>query len=241
LAWGLLASDNNINNIAERTNSIRAISLNQSYGHVPNLVKALSDFNYNFEAGKSYAISGPSGSGKSSLLRILGLIDKARSGELQIGQTFFNRNCSEQTLRNFRLRKIGYVFQSFELLSYLNSLENVSLSLELLGISSIESKIRARECLSNFGLEQRLLHLPDQLSGGEKQRVALARAFVKKPELLIADEPTGSLDSQSGKIVLDALLQAADAGTTVIIATHSQIVSASCNFSLRLKDGYLEA
>ena len=219
--------------------AIEASSIYKIYPQGLDKVQALSDFSYTFNAGKTYAINGPSGSGKSSLLRIIGLIDRPSSGTLKIGNNSFSQDSSEQYLRNFRLNKIGFVFQNFELLSYLNAAENVSLSLELIGVPSKIAINQAKEILSYFGLDKRFDHLPDQLSGGEKQRVALARALIKKPAVIIADEPTGSLDSNSGKIVIESLLRAASFGTSVLIATHSEALSNSCDHSIKLKDGSL--
>lgn len=216
-------------------------NVSKSYHRGENAINALNSISLGFTKGSMSAIAGPSGSGKSTLLRIAGLLDFCDSGHVSVAGTKISNTTSESELIVIRRKQIGFVFQSFELVNYLTAIENVALVLELNGLSKAQSGIQARETLINLGLGDRLHHFPEQLSGGQMQRVALARALVKKPALILADEPTGNLDSQSGNLVLNHLRKAAQQGITVLVATHSEEVINECDQVIYLHDGILKA
>lgn len=188
-------------------------------------------------ASETCAILGPSGSGKSTLLGLMAGLDEPTSGSVQInGTSLFSLSENERAL--FRRQHIGFVFQNFQLLPTLSALENTMLPLELQGAA--DARQRATEQLRQVGLEQRLHHLPAQLSGGEQQRVALARAFVIHPAILFADEPTGSLDHENGRRVLDLMLELNSAQrTTLVLVTHDQRIAERVDRRLQLVDGRL--
>jgi putative ABC transport system ATP-binding protein len=181
------------------------------------------------------AIMGKSGSGKSTFMNILGLLDQADSGDYDLAQRSIS-NYSDNELSIARNEMIGFVFQSFQLLPSLTALENVMLPLELAGNN--QAKAAAGALLDRVGLAHRLTHLPKQLSGGEQQRVALARAFVTKPAILFADEPTGNLDSKTGKHIIDLLFELNQENkTTLVLVTHDQALATLCQRSLHLEEG----
>jgi putative ABC transport system ATP-binding protein len=185
--------------------------------------------------GEAVAIVGASGSGKSTLLAILAGLDTPTAGRVQLaGEDLFALD--EDARAQLRGRAVGFVFQSFQLLPSLSALENVMLPLELAGRDDAEDA--AREILARVGLAERLHHYPKHLSGGEQQRVALARAFVVRPQLLLADEPTGSLDAESGEAVIDLLFGLnREAGTTLVMVTHDELLAKRCARSVRLAAG----
>ena len=182
---------------------------------------ALNGVSINVEDGEFVAIMGPSGCGKSTLLNILGLLDNPNSGEYWLdGEPVGKLKESERT--KYRRGRIGFVFQSFNLIDELTVEENVDLQLRYLNVPSKERRERVTEILRKVGLSQRAKHYPQQLSGGQQQRVAIARAVVGKPKLILADEPTGNLDSKSGLAVMELLSQLNAEGTTIVMVTHSQ-------------------
>ncbi|MFD7031481.1 ABC transporter ATP-binding protein [Streptomyces sp. NPDC059917] len=188
------------------------------------------------EAGELLAVVGPSGSGKSTLLALLGSLDRPTSGRLR----FEGRDLaglSDPDLAALRARRIGFVFQQFFLLPGLTTIENVATGLLYGGASISERRTRATEALRSVGLGHRLGHHPDQLSGGEKQRVAIARALIGRPALLLADEPTGALDSVSGTAVVDLLRTLHSDGTTVVVITHDRELAASFPRRIGIQDG----
>ena len=188
-------------------------------------------------AGERVALVGKSGSGKSTLLAIAGSLERPSQGEVVIdGQLL--RDLSDRAISQLRGRRIGFVFQSFNLWQRLTALENVAEALMYGGVRGAERADRAKELLDRFGLGGRRRHFPHQLSGGEQQRVAIARALANEPALLIADEPTGDLDPESGATVVDALLAAGES-TAVLVATHSPDVAGQLDRSVRLEDGRL--
>ena len=208
--------------------------------HVPlpeRRLTILQDVSFRIQRGEAVAIVGASGSGKSTLLSLLAGLDQASEGEAWLDGVALS-GLDEDGRARLRGERVGFVFQSFHLLPALTALENVMLPLELSGGSEIEP--RARQILERVGLGERLGHYPRQLSGGEQQRVALARAFVTRPRVLFADEPTGSLDSQTGAAVIDLLIELnADAGTTLVLVTHDEKLAARCGRRLRLVAGRL--
>ena len=197
----------------------------------------LEDIGFAIAAGDSVAIVGASGSGKSTLLSLMAGLDTPSSGEVRIDGSPMSA-LDEDGRAKVRADKVGFVFQSFQLLPSLTALENVMLPLELRGDADAEGP--ARTTLAKVGLAKRLAHYPRQLSGGEQQRVALARAFVTGPSLLLADEPTGNLDTHTGEAVIELLFAMnADAGTTLVLVTHDEHLASRCGRVLRLDGGRL--
>ena len=201
-------------------------------------VKALRGVSLSIHEGEFVAIIGPSGSGKSTLMHIIGCLDTPTSGEVlldghQVGKM------QERSLAEIRNKKIGFVFQSFNLLSRTTALENVALPLLYNGTSEAEGERLAKEALAKVGLGDRLYHHSNQLSGGQQQRVAIARALVTNPIILLADEPTGNLDSSSGKEVMGIFHELHKQGKTIILVTHDDKVADQAQRKIRLKDGQI--
>src|SRR5689334_3558045 len=182
------------------------------------------------------SIMGASGSGKSTLLNILGILDDYDSGEYRLGDTLI-KNLSEKKAANYRNRFIGFVFQSFNLLPFKTALENVALPLYYQGITRRKRNQIAAQYLERVGLRDWSEHTPSEMSGGQKQRVAIARALVGKPRLILADEPTGALDSETSKQIMDLLSEIHRSGITVLIVTHDAEVAARTQRIIRLRDG----
>ncbi len=201
-------------------------------------VPVLQGIDLMIESGEILAIMGPSGSGKSSLMNIIGLLDRPTSGTYQLQGNVVNLTQSDRKLSQLRSRTMGFVFQSFHLLPHLTALQNVAMP------QSYSHKPRnnngARELLVQFGLGQRLHYLPAELSGGENQRVAIARALINDPDVVLADEPTGNLDSKSGTEVVHILKDLAKAGKTVILVTHDHGIAKVAERVVCLKDGQLD-
>jgi putative ABC transport system ATP-binding protein len=200
--------------------------------------RALDGVSFAVGAGEFLAIMGPSGCGKSTLLNILGLLDSPTSGVY----SFFGEDvarASEQYLTILRRGVVGFVFQSFNLIDDLNVAENVEVALIYRGVSGSERKRRVAEALERVGIAHRSRHLPQQLSGGQQQRVAIARALVSNPKLILADEPTGNLDTANGEAVMDLLTGVSKAGTTVIMVTHSLVHAGRAQRTVKLLDGHV--
>ena len=197
---------------------------------------ALNQVSFEIKDGEFVAIMGPSGCGKSTLLNILGLLDNPTDGSYQLlGQEVAKLKEKDRT--KFRKGNIGFVFQSFNLIDELNVYENVELPLKYLNISSSERKQRVTAMLKRMNISHRAQHFPQQLSGGQQQRVAIARAVVSNPKLILADEPTGNLDSKNGKEVMDLLTELNQEGTTIVMVTHSQKDAACAQRIVNLFDG----
>ncbi len=198
--------------------------------------QALKDINLQIKKGELLAIVGPSGSGKSTLMNILGLLDHPTSGQylLDGSDTSRLKDRATATLRN---RKIGFIFQNFNLLNRTSALENVALPLIYSGVSSKERHDRAKKMLEMVGLGDKLGSHPNQLSGGQQQRVAVARALVTNPEIILADEPTGNLDSKTGDEIMELLKKLHKEGKTIILITHSQEIAKSAKRVIQIKDG----
>lgn len=217
--------------------AIDARKLTKRYGSGTGLVKALDGLDFRVERGEMVAIMGPSGSGKSTLLHLLGALETPTSGTISLaGESFEGLGDRELTL--LRREKIGFVFQFFNLLASLNSLENVMLPALIAGRRDPKMERRARKLLKRVGLSRRINHLPSELSGGEQQRVSIARALLLEPELVLADEPTGNLDSRSEATVLELLSELnRDEGHTIVLVTHDATAAAIAGRVSFLRDG----
>ncbi len=202
-------------------------------------VHALRGVSFNIERGEVVSIMGPSGSGKSTLMNMLGALDRPTSGEYYLDDELVSSLTDDQLAR-IRNKKVGFVFQSFNLLSRVSSLVNVALPLRYAGITSGRRDL-AREALEAVGLGDRVTHKPYELSGGQQQRVAVARAIINDPSIIMADEPTGNLDSKVGQEIMDLLLSLnKERGTTLIIVTHDPTIAAQTGRVIRLLDGSLD-
>ena len=197
---------------------------------------ALHDVTLEVKEGEFVAIMGPSGCGKSTLLNILGLLDNPTNGTYQLNGTDVSK-FSEAERTNLRKGVIGFVFQSFNLIDELNVYENIELPLLYMGVPKEERKKRVEEAMKRMDISHRVKHFPQQLSGGQQQRVAIARAVVANPKIILADEPTGNLDSKNGKEVMDLLTQLNKEGTTVVMVTHSQHDAGYATRTINLFDG----
>lgn len=203
-------------------------------------VEALRDVNLAVESGEFVAIVGPSGSGKSTLLHLIGAMDTPTRGEVYLnGRSLAKMSDAERT--RLRCREVGFVFQTFNLLPTLNALENVEIVLRLAGVPRSRRRVRATELLEWVGLEERMKHLPRQLSGGERQRVAIARALANQPTLLLADEPTGNLDTATGDSIIALLRQFNNQGQTIVLVTHNPEIAKQASRLLRMQDGQIQA
>ena len=212
--------------------------VSRDYGE-GKVVHALRDFSLTVGKGERIAVMGPSGSGKSTLLNLICGLDQPTAGTIRIDGTEFSR-LNDDARTRLRREKIGMIFQTFNLLPTLTALENVALPLRLQGISRGEAEKRARTMLTRVGLGDRLTHRPDELSGGERQRIAIARALIFAPPVLLADEPTGNLDSATGKEILDLLDDLhREFDTTIVLVTHNEEAAQHCDRILRLRDGQL--
>ena len=198
----------------------------------------LKNVDLDVSEGDYLAIMGPSGSGKTTLMNLIGCLDVPSSGSYLLGEREITK-CSGKELAEIRNKEIGFVFQSFHLLPKLTALDNVALPLLYGGVKKAERQERARAALETVGLADRLDHRPDQLSGGQCQRGAIARAIVGKPRLLLADEPTGALDSASGAQVMELFRQLHDSGSTIIMITHDQGIAHHADTIMTIKDGVL--
>ena len=210
----------------------------KTYEMGDTLLHALRGVSFALEQGEMVAIMGPSGSGKSTLLNLLGCLDTPSDGRYLLG----GRDVSTMTddeLSDVRAREIGFVFQSYNLITQLNVVENIEIPLYYQGMSEHESYVRAVEMAERVGLGHRLTHVPTELSGGERQRVGIARALASLPLIVLADEPTGNLDTRTGQQILDLLHELNRGGVTMIVVTHDPRVAATTQRSLHLVDGQL--
>jgi len=214
---------------------VRARGLVKTYGEGRAAVRVLDGADLEVERGEFVAVVGRSGSGKSTLLHLLGGLDRADSGTIEVAGARLHE-LDERGLTVVRRRDVGFVFQSFHLLPELSSLENVLLPAQL-ARDGVQAGPRARELLARLGLTEVARRLPTTLSGGEQQRLAIARALVNDPSLVLADEPTGNLDEESGAAVLDLLRRAADTGRAVVLVTHDRAATVLAHRVLRLQDG----
>lgn len=215
---------------------LRTERLNKAF-HLGETIYAVSDVSISIPAGKITVIVGPSGCGKSTLLSLLGGLDRPMSGDVLLeGQSY--RRLSEDALALMRRRRLGYVFQFFNLIPHLSALENVMLPMSFVGTARAQAREKARELLSAVGLSKRLNHMPLQLSGGEQQRVAIARALANAPSLVLADEPTGNLDSKAREDVVGLITRFNVANSqTFVIVTHDDSVASVGHHVIRMADG----
>ena len=210
--------------------------VSKSYGSGPNEVHAVKDVDLAVERGSLIAVMGPSGSGKSTLLTIAGSLEEPTSGEVFIDGASIQAMSRNDRAR-LRRRTIGYVFQEFNLLAGLTAVENVSLPLELDGLSAKKARVVGMSVLEELGLADRATHYPDELSGGERQRVAIARAVVGERHLLLADEPSGALDSTNGEAVMRLMLAACKRGVAAVVVTHDAQLASWADRVVFLRDG----
>jgi putative ABC transport system ATP-binding protein len=219
--------------------AIRAINLTRRFEVGETSVEALAGINLMIPKGQFVALVGPSGSGKSTLLNLVGGLDRPTDGELWVNSVELSAS-KEKALTEHRRRRVGFVFQSFNLLPRLSAVENVALPLMFVGVPEGERLARAKDLLIRVGLQDRLNHRPTQLSGGEQQRVAIARALVGEPAIILADEPTGNIDSTTGREILTLLRQLnRDQGVTLLLVTHDQEAAAYADRVIQLRDGQL--
>ncbi len=215
------------------------IDAGRAYGQDSTLVQALDAVNLTIRRGDFVAVFGPSGSGKTTLLQLLGALDRPTVGSIHFEGRPLER-LGDSALAELRLRAMGFIFQQFNLIPTLNAAENVEAALAPLGMSGEKRRERASEQLEAVGLAPRVRHLPTQLSGGEQQRVAIARALVRSPRLVLADEPTGNLDTRSGEMVMDLLARLhGELGITLVLVTHDEWIAERADRVLRLADGRL--
>ena len=213
-------------------------NLHKSYEMGSSSLHVLKGIDFSVADGELVAIMGSSGSGKSTLLNILGMLDNSDQGTYDLDKIRI-ANMDEKKAANYRNKFLGFVFQSFNLINYKNALENVALPLYYQGISRKERQVIALNYLGKVGLKDWSSHLPSELSGGQKQRVAIARALASEPKLLLADEPTGALDSNTSYDIMAFLQQLNDEGKTILIVTHEKEIAAMCKRIVRLKDGII--
>jgi putative ABC transport system ATP-binding protein len=214
-------------------------NINKSYEMGQNKLHVLKGIDLHINPGEMIAIMGASGSGKSTLLNILGILDDYDSGEYHLNGTFIH-NLTETKAAYYRNRFIGFIFQSFNLISFKNAMENVALPLYYQKVGRRQRNKIALEYLDRMGLLEWANHLPSEMSGGQKQRIAIARALIANPKVILADEPTGALDSKTSQEVMDILDDVNKQGMTVIIVTHERDIAERTKRIIHLKDGFIE-
>ena len=217
---------------------IRIKNLHKSYKMGSNSLHVLKGIDFNVNEGELVAIMGSSGSGKSTLLNIIGMLDNYDNGSYELDNILI-KDLDETKAANYRNKFLGFVFQSFNLINYKSAVENVILPLYYQGIKRREREKIALEYLDNVGLKNWASHLPSELSGGQKQRVAIARAMVSKPKVLLADEPTGALDSKTSAEVMSLIQEINNSGKTILVVTHEEDIAKMCKRVVRLKDGVI--
>ncbi|MGQ7626368.1 ABC transporter ATP-binding protein [Streptococcus suis] len=217
---------------------IKLTNINKSYRNGDQELRVLKDIDLEVQEGEFLAIMGPSGSGKSTLMNIIGLLDRSSSGNYWLEGEEVSQ-LSEKKLASVRNDQIGFVFQQFFLLSKLNALQNVELPLIYAGVPSAKRKKLAKQYLEKVELAERMTHLPSELSGGQKQRVAIARALVNTPAIILADEPTGALDTKTGQQIMELLIELNNEGKTIIMVTHEPEIAAYAKRTIVLRDGVI--
>ncbi|WP_149555319.1 ABC transporter ATP-binding protein [Streptococcus cristatus] len=215
-------------------------NINKTYRNGDQELKVLKNINLTVEEGEFVAIMGPSGSGKSTLMNIIGMLDRPSTGEYFLGNEDV-ANLGDKKLAKVRNNQIGFVFQQFFLLSKLNALQNVELPLIYAGVSQGSRKNLAKQYLEKVDLGTRMTHLPSELSGGQKQRVAIARALVNNPSIILADEPTGALDTKTGEQIMELLTELNAEGKTIIMVTHEPEIAAYAKRQIVIRDGLISS
>lgn len=213
-------------------------NLHKSYKMGSNTLHVLKGINFSVEEGELVAIMGSSGSGKSTLLNILGMLDELDEGSYTLDGVPI-KNLNETKAAQYRNKFLGFVFQSFNLINYKSAVENVALPLYYQRVGRKERQEKAMKYLEQVGLKEWATHLPSELSGGQKQRVAIARAMAAEPKVLLADEPTGALDSTTSYEVMDLIQKINDAGNTILVVTHEEDIAQMCKRIVHLKDGVI--
>ncbi len=221
-------------------NIIRIQDVSRIYRMGENEIRALDKISFSVEQGEFLSIMGPSGSGKSTCMNMIGCLDRPTSGIVEINGKE-TAKMTEKELSALRNKTIGFVFQQYHLLPGLNILENVMLPLRYQKIEKQKRIQKAKEALEKVGLKERFKHRPNELSGGQKQRVAIARAIVTEPDIILADEPTGALDSHTGKTIMNLFREINTAGTTVIIVTHDPRIGENTKRCVRILDGKIQS
>jgi putative ABC transport system ATP-binding protein len=219
---------------------IEVNGLHKSYVTGNNKLHVLKGLDLLIDQGELVSVMGSSGSGKSTLLNVLGILDSYDNGHYKLNNTLMS-NLSEKKAAYFRNNMIGFVFQSFNLISFKNAMENVALPLYYQGVGRRNRNKIALEYLDRMGIKDWAEHMPNELSGGQKQRVAIARAMISKPKVILADEPTGALDSATSLEVMDLFREINKSGITIIIVTHEKDISEKTNRIIHLKDGIIES
>ena len=219
---------------------IRLVNVSRHYTMGSELIRALDDVTLSIRSNDYIALMGPSGSGKSTMMNIIGCLDTPTSGEYFFGGNQVHRMPDYQ-LADLRNRLIGFVFQTFNLLPRNSALQNVELPLVYAGTRKRERRARAMEALQEVGLGDRVTHKPNELSGGQRQRVAIARALVNRPSIILADEPTGNLDSRTGDEIMDLFDRLHERGNTIILVTHEEEIAARAARVVRMRDGGIES
>ncbi len=214
-------------------------SITKSYKIGDEKIDVLKCTNLEITKGEFTAIMGPSGSGKSTLMNIIGFLDRPTSGDYYFNDKLVSQ-CDDKELAHMRNQSIGFVFQQFQLLPRLSALKNVELPMIYAGVGKKERQQRAEEVLNKMGLSDRKKHLPNELSGGQKQRVAISRAMVNQPELILADEPTGALDSKTSSQIMELFSLLNSEGTTIILVTHEEEVAHYAGKKILVRDGLLD-
>ena len=215
-------------------------NINKTYRNGAQELKVLKNINLTVEEGEFVAIMGPSGSGKSTLMNIIGMLDRPSTGEYFLENEDV-ANLGDKKLAKVRNNQIGFVFQQFFLLSKLNALQNVELPLIYAGVSQGSRKNLAKQYLEKVDLGTRMTHLPSELSGGQKQRVAIARALVNNPSIILADEPTGALDTKTGEQIMELLMELNAEGKTIIMVTHEPEIAAYAKRQIVIRDGVISS
>ena len=217
---------------------IQLNKINKSYQNGDQELRVLKDIDLEVEEGEFLAIMGPSGSGKSTLMNIIGLLDRSSSGDYYLDETEVS-HLSDKKLAQVRNKEIGFVFQQFFLLAKLNALQNVELPLIYAGVATSKRQGLAKQFLEKVELSDRMQHLPSELSGGQKQRVAIARALVNNPSIILADEPTGALDTKTGQQIMELLTELNREGKTIIMVTHEPEIADYARRKIVLRDGII--
>tara|TARA_B100000579_G_scaffold128779_1_gene103862 strand:+ start:1244 stop:1924 length:681 start_codon:yes stop_codon:yes gene_type:complete len=219
---------------------INTTNISKTYDLGPTYVEALKDISFEVKRGEFISIMGPSGSGKSTLMNIIGCLDSPTKGVYLLNEKDVSK-LKEEELAKIRNEEIGFIFQKFHLLPRSNALENVALPLKYASLNKKEREEKASEALNLVKLSDRSTHKPNELSGGQQQRVAIARALVNQPSIVFADEPTGNLDSKTGKEIMDIFLKLNQEGQTIVVITHEKEIANQTNRIITIKDGEVES